>query len=78
MSIFDKLAKSMTSGTSSSHSSSSRISSTSTIQRKQVTWQCRYCGSRTGTWDDGIPKAGICRARDKVNNMPRPHDWRKV
>ena len=77
MSIFDKLAKNMTSNGSSSNTTS-RTSSTSSWNPQKVNWQCRYCGSRTGTWDNGVPKAGICQARGKVNNIPRPHDWKKI
>lgn len=50
------------------------------VSPTKINWQCKYCGSRTGTWSNSSqpPKPGICLARGKVNNISRPHDWRKI
>lgn len=82
MSLFRKLASELSgkNNKKSTYNTSYNEKNYSYNQPKEILWQCRCCGMRTVTWSNNRrgPKAGICRARGKVNGMTRPHEWRKI
>ena len=82
MSIFDKIAKNLTTSSNNTNTSSTKKTSPATSylssNEKPVTWQCRYCGRRTGMYGNRIPRSEICKARKSVNGRPNYCDWRKL
>lgn len=81
MSLFDKLASELSGKKQTSSIRPSSAAKHSVNSPKQIWWQCRYCGRRTGTWSNSSkpPQAGICQTRGKTTTgFNKPHEWRKI